>query len=215
MIKKAKMLLAAMGVSVCALAATPASAAFYSGFEADAGLSSGQWTVVSPFFDGWLVTGGPGIEVQNGHVGGATAYAGNQKVELDSHGGQNTNSSMEQSVVLGAGTYEFSFAYYGRTGDEGTNGIGYSLAPGVLGVSSVTGVNADGWQIISHIFSLDAETNVTMAFWADGKDDTLGGYLDDVRISAVPLPPAMLLFGAALAGLGWLGRRRKSASFTA
>lgn len=215
MIKKAKMLLAAMGVSVCALAATPASAAFYSGFEADAGLSGGQWTVVSPFFDGWLVTGGPGIEVQNGNVGGTTAHTGAQKIELDSHHGQNTNSAMAQSVLLGAGTYEFSFAYYGRTGDEDTNGIGYSLSPGVLGITDVTGVNSEGWKIISHIFSLDAETNVTMAFWASGDDDTYGGYLDDVRISAVPLPPAMLLFGAALAGLGWLGRRRKAASFTA
>ncbi|MCG8492780.1 MAG: VPLPA-CTERM sorting domain-containing protein, partial [Sneathiellales bacterium] len=83
-----------------------------------------------------------------------------------------------------------------------------------LGITNVTGVKADGWQIISHIFSLDAETNVTMAFWADGKDDTLGGYLDEVRISAVPLPPAVLLFGAALAGLGWLGRRRKASSLT-
>lgn len=31
------------------------------------------------------------------------------------------------------------------------------------------------------------------------------------NVSAVPLPPAVLLFGASLLGLGWLGRRRKSA----
>jgi len=30
-------------------------------------------------------------------------------------------------------------------------------------------------------------------------------------VSAVPLPPAVLLFGAALTGLGWFTRRRKSA----
>ena len=34
-------------------------------------------------------------------------------------------------------------------------------------------------------------------------------YLGGVQVSAVPLPPAVLLFGAALFGLGWLGRRRK------
>ena len=214
MFKKAKMLLAAAGVSVCALGATPASAAFFSGFEADAGLSAGQWTVMNPSFDGWDVTSGPGIEVQNGFVGGANAYEGNQKVELDSHGGQNTNSGMEQTVTLAKGSYEFSFAYLGRTSDANTNGIGYSLSPGVLGISSVTGVQAAGWTIITHMFHLTEETDVTMAFWAKGLDDTLGGYIDNVRISAVPLPPAVMLFGAALAGLGWLGRRRKGSSFT-
>ncbi|MEP3486016.1 MAG: hypothetical protein ABJP25_16450 [Sneathiella sp.] len=214
MFKKAKLLIAAASVSVCALAAAPASAAFFSGFEGDAGLSNGQWTVMSPSFDGWNVISGPGIEVQNGNVGGTTAYEGNQKVELDSHGGQNTNSRMEQTVSLSAGRYQFSFAYFGRTGDTGTNGIGYSLAPGVLDVSNVTGVKAAGWTIISHMFTLNADTDVTMAFWADGKDDTLGGYLDNVRISAVPLPPAVMLFGAALAGLGWLGRRRKGSALT-
>jgi hypothetical protein len=34
-------------------------------------------------------------------------------------------------------------------------------------------------------------------------------YLEAITVSAVPLPPALLLFGAALAGLGWIGRRRK------
>ncbi|MCG8490941.1 MAG: PEP-CTERM sorting domain-containing protein [Sneathiellales bacterium] len=40
------------------------------------------------------------------------------------------------------------------------------------------------------------------------------GYNDDfkiasVQVSAVPLPPAMALFGGAVLGLGWLSRRRK------
>ena len=34
-------------------------------------------------------------------------------------------------------------------------------------------------------------------------------YLETVTVSAVPLPPALILFGAALAGLGALSRRRK------
>ncbi len=191
--------------------AAPASAAFFSGFEADAGLSAGQWTVISPSFEGWGVVDGPGIEVQNGFVGGASAYEGNQKIELDRHGGQNTNSSITQTVALAAGTYEFSFAYLGRTGDEGTNGIGYSLAPG-LNVTGITGVKADGWQVISHLFSLDVDSDVAINFWAEGSDDTLGGYLDNVRISAVPLPPALLLFGSALAALGWLRRHKNRTS---
>jgi len=34
-------------------------------------------------------------------------------------------------------------------------------------------------------------------------------YIDSITVSAVPLPPALLLFGAALGGIGFLGRRRK------
>lgn len=38
--------------------------------------------------------------------------------------------------------------------------------------------------------------------------------IDDlaVRISVVPLPPALVLFGGALLGLGWIARRRKNQS---
>lgn len=212
MFKKAKVLLAAVGVSVCAIAATPANAVslINGGFESDVGLSNGQWSVYPAGIPGWSVLDGAGIEIQNGNIGGTPAYEGNQKVELDSHGA-NSNSHMAQTVSLTAGSYEFSFAYFGRTADAGTNGIGYSLAPGVLGITNVTGVKAEGWRIISHVFSLAADADVTINFWADGSENTLGGYLDDVRISAVPLPPAVLLFGASLLGLGWLGRRRKQA----
>ncbi len=185
---------------------------FFSGFEEDVGLSNGQWTIV-PTIEGWKRTHGPGIEVQNGLIGEALPYDGKQKIELDSgildDDFPTANSGMEQTVTLAAGAYEFSFAYLGRTSDAGTNGIGYSISPKIL-KDDVTGVNSDGWMIISHLFELKEDTDVTMSFWAQGTDDWRGGYIDNVRISAVPLPPAVLLFGAALAGLGWVGRRRKT-----
>jgi len=40
------------------------------------------------------------------------------------------------------------------------------------------------------------------------KWDNVDFYL--ANVTAVPLPPAVVLFGAALIGLGWLGRRRKA-----
>ncbi len=49
-----------------------------------------------------------------------------------------------------------------------------------------------------------------IALFGDGAGDH---DYDDmaIRISVVPLPPALVLFGGALLGLGWLGRKRKTA----
>lgn len=43
---------------------------------------------------------------------------------------------------------------------------------------------------------------------AIGKFDNF--YLASATVTAVPLPPAMALFGGAVLGLGWLARRRKN-----
>jgi hypothetical protein len=52
--------------------------------------------------------------------------------------------------------------------------------------------------------------NSVIALFGDGAGDH---DFDDmaIRISVVPLPPALLLFGGALLGLGWVGRKRKAA----
>ncbi|TNE41617.1 MAG: hypothetical protein EP348_00670 [Alphaproteobacteria bacterium] len=222
-IKNIKTALAAAGLA--ALMASPAAASGVNlltngGFESDTGLTNGGWNVYTAI-DGWTRTTGRGIEVQNGNIGGALPFEGNQKVELDSHnlsGGaanDNSNSGMTQTVTLGPGRYEFSFAYLGRTEDIGTNGIGYSLVnltadpdQDILN-TNVTGVRSDDWQIFSFLFNLDEATDLGVNFWAKGTEDTFGGYLDDIRISAVPLPAALPLYGAGLAAMGLMGWRRK------
>ena len=52
--------------------------------------------------------------------------------------------------------------------------------------------------------------NSVIALFGDGAGDH---DFDDmaIRISVVPLPPALLLFGGALFGLGWISRKRKQA----
>lgn len=225
--------LAAIALATGVLGASSASAALINGgFEADIpGLSNPDWDVYDSI-PGWTkFPGTSGIEVQRGNVGGATAVEGLNKVELDSHGGTDTNSGMSQSVALTAGSYEVTFKYLGRTDNAGTNGIHYGAQldsaivgsvdstdfdPAGLAFGDITGtkagtINGGDWTLVTFAFSIASDAAVSIGFWAGGADDTLGGYIDDVQISAVPLPPAMALFGAAMLGLGWVSRRRKSA----
>jgi hypothetical protein len=221
--KKFKFAAAALTVSAFMASPTVAATSYNyitnGGFEDNVGLSGNSWGVFNSI-PGWTTTTGRGIEVQRGNIGGASPYEGQQKVELDSHnltGGaanSNSNSGMQQALTLGAGMYEFSFAYLGRTDDAGTNGIGYSVMNGILN-DMVTGIRQDGWTIITHMFTLDVETDVFVNFWAKGSEDTFGGYVDDVRLSAVPLPAALPLYGAGLAVMGLIGWRKRKAAASA
>ncbi|WP_148301819.1 VPLPA-CTERM sorting domain-containing protein [Sneathiella glossodoripedis] len=69
--------------------------------------------------------------------------------------------------------------------------------------------NEDGidWHV-SLAFYQESATSV-IALFGDGSGDL---DMDDMamRISVVPLPPALLMFGAALIGLGWFRRRKMS-----
>ena len=215
--KKMLKTLAVASVAVLALSAAPASANYLidGSFELELpGLGNPDWDVFQNV-GAWEKVSGSGIEVQAGNVGGTTAYDGDNKVELDSDFAPDTNSKMQQTVHLEQGSYEFSFAYFARESNENTNGIGYSLAPVQPGDISnqVTGGYTGIWQVITEQFSVGAGgEDVVVSFWAYGLDDTRGGYIDDVRISAVPLPTSVVMFGAALLGLGWLGRRRKKSA---
>ncbi|MFT6556631.1 hypothetical protein [Sneathiella sp.] len=98
-------------------------------------------------------------------------------------------SSVTVSLTPNAnGLLPFKFTTSGGGGQEAENGnIDNPLAIAFSALSN------DGRSII--------------ALFGDGAGDH---DFDDmaIRISVVPLPPALLLFGGALLGLGWLGRRK-------
>ncbi|WP_169567877.1 hypothetical protein [Sneathiella limimaris] len=211
---------AAVAMAAGVFGASSASAALLTngGFENPV-QSNGSWSVYDSI-DGWTkFAGTAGIEVQTGNVGGATAYEGSNKVELDSH----SNSGMYQQVYLNSGAYQLSFQYLGRTENVSTNWINYDLEIGavsngqtndngtVFGINGNSAPKSYGWWNIVQDFTITSSGWYTLEFWADGTSDSYGGYIDDVQLSAVPLPPAMLLFGGAMLGLGWLSRRKKAA----
>ncbi|WP_159089199.1 VPLPA-CTERM sorting domain-containing protein [Tateyamaria sp. Alg231-49] len=180
---------------------------------------SGSWRVFQGAeLDGWEVQSGAGVEIQTNSVGSVLdTLWGTKYVELDSHNGNGgattgpTNSAIGQDIFLSAGHYLLSFYYSPRVNSLGTdtNGIDYSIA-GVSG--SASGPNDDfrfgEWTLIEETVKIDVGDTYKLLFAATGGDETLGGLIDNVSLTAVPLPAGMLLLMTALGGLG-IARRQK------
>jgi hypothetical protein len=179
------------------------------GFEAPA-LGFGTWGVFSAI-PGWISNYGPGIEVQN-HAAGSP-FEGQQHVELDSHFAVNTNSGMFQNIPTQAGKqYLLSFRYSPRPGVGLESNKIFVLWDGSFFTTLAldgTGLSDTHW----HLYQYTVIGNpgfTTLAFGAIGPDDSLGGYLDDVSVTAVaPEPTSMALLGSGALGLIAKLRRRQ------
>jgi hypothetical protein len=177
------------------------------------GSGTGSWSVFDDL-PGWTTASGAGIEIQTANTVGLGLPVGNGQhyVELDS----NNNSSMQQSITFDSiGSYVLSFWYSPRDGDAASNVIDYSianLAGSVTGPSGVPPVTTVGfWTLIEATFVITDITNpYTLTFAANGTNNSLGGFIDNVSIAAVPVPAGGLLLIGALGGIAAL-RRRKSA----
>ncbi|MEQ8177415.1 MAG: VPLPA-CTERM sorting domain-containing protein [Amphiplicatus sp.] len=217
--------LVAAVVSAAAFAA-PAHAGtiFQDSFEAP-NVSSWQVFQVGVGDSGsWFADLGAGIEIQDESIGLTSAYDGSQYVELDSdnsNGGVagDTNSGMITLIPFVAGnTYEISFAYKPRTNSAGDNII-QLFALGYDGVSVfadtfLTEVNEttstlSDWLLVSVLYTAQAGYNA-IGFLAAGNDNSLGGFIDLVTVNEVPVPAALPLFLAGLAGFSFASRKQRA-----
>jgi hypothetical protein len=152
--------------------------------------------------------GGPDIDAQDG----------DNYVELDT----TSNSSISQMVTLTGGRYLLSFYFSPRvnspvssTNSPTTNGISYGL-DGLFslladGPSIIPDVPFGEWTLFTFEFVADAGT-YELFFDATGRPNSVGGLLDNVAITAVPVPAGGLLLLGGLAGLAALRRRKATAA---
>ena len=206
--------------SAAALAAVPASAAtviFTSGFEGTGNSVNSRKPgdgpgVITPAGDYGLYTTADGwtaddptkpIELQNNVAGAPQSPDGGKVfVELDS----TANSSMSR-IIANAGWYELSFLYSPRGGQPASsNGINVALNNVVFNPpTTVTGVGLPGnqtsWSSVS-IGRFFATAGSKLTFSAVGTSNSLGGYVDNITLAAVPEPAtwAMMIMGFGLIG---------------
>ncbi len=170
---------------------------------------------------GWSTLSGPGIEVEKSGVV-TTSQSRGHHVELDSHGGHNTNSAMYQTLYLTKGNYDLSFWYFARTNNaRDDNGIFAGIADATdpfsyTGfydtVSKTRKMAGNKWEEINWSFAITDAADYNLTFGAFGLDNSLGGLIDNVSLNRaanpVPEPATAFLFGLGLLGLTGIARKR-------
>ncbi len=168
-------------------------------FEATA-QGHGTWSTYATLRGGWASSGG--IELRNDLAG--IAQAGDNFVELDT----SKNSSVSESILTGAGTYELSFWYLARPGVEaGSNGLKFSFGSltGRVLLDDAGGAH-DNWQHYTGLVTLTGPT--LLASMAIRKSDSYGGSPDNISVTAAPEPKTHAMLLAGLGMMGVVARRR-------
>lgn len=194
---------AAMAASL-ASPALGATEIFFSDFENETG---NNFRVVDSTGVWQKEDGTSGIELQFGNTGGAPASNGGRvKVELDS----NSNSGMFYTLDQ-SGVFALDFLYSPRPGVGSLSNIvelflDNQFLAGFSGGPNGTTV----WTSQSVGFS--ALQGQRLIFRAGGTSDSLGGYVDNIRLTkvgAIPEPGTWMLMILGLGAIGFAMRRRQ------
>jgi hypothetical protein len=163
---------------------------------------------------GWETTYGNGIELQKNVV--TTSQDGSHHVELDSHPRGASNAVMTQtldSLTIGE-NYLLEFYYKPRTNKRNDNGINvfwydtavdFNLGMEAVLESDSTRSLTPNWALQSVSFIAQAQS-MNLSFASFGKQNTLGGLIDNVSLekvnmleaTAVPEPSMFILFLTAI-----------------
>lgn len=155
-------------------------------------------------FINWDITDGTVDLIQNGNPWGIVCSSGSFCVDLD---GTSSNAGvMTTKEGFAAGKYKVSFDLSGNQRQGPFDTVTVLFGAGSLLNAVVIDWDA-GWSTYS--FMVDLVDGDKLSF-ANAGGDNIGAILDNVSVSAVPLPAAVWLFGSGL--MGFLAMRRKAKS---
>ncbi len=127
---------------------------------------------------------------------------------------------MTQTVGLDAGLYVLSYFFHARTVTDNDNGIDVfltSAGSAPTAADRITFSHIDdpelGWIEQGIQISVASAGDYDLTFAAVGLENSLGGYVDDVSLSAVPEAASLVvwaLLGAFGVAIGWWRQRRAS-----
>ena len=154
---------------------------------------------------GWETTYGNGIELQKNIV--TRSQNGSHHIELDSHPRGASNAVMTQtlkSLIVGA-DYQLDFYYKPRTRKKNDNGINvfwydsaidFNFDMKAVLVADSTRRLTPHWTLQSVLFTAQAQS-MSLSFASFGKQNTLGGLIDNVslqQVTPVPEPSTYIFF---------------------
>jgi choice-of-anchor C domain-containing protein len=161
---------------------------------------------------GWGIDGA-GID----HIGSYwNAQSGNQSVDLNGSG----IGGIFQTITGLTDGQEYTVSFYvAATPGYGTQtiNVGFGSTNQSVTLTDTGTVGAMNWALQTIKFIAGASGTALLSFTGTGNpnNNAAGMALDSVSIAATPIPGALLLFGSALGGMGFLGYRRKKQNATA
>ena len=157
----------------------------------------------------WQVTQGS-VDLIGGYWQSPTVGGGSVDLDGNSPGG------ISQTLSLAPGSYVLSFSLSGNPdAGQGTKSVLASVGGSAQDFFYTTGANTHEdmkYVTESLAFTVSGAEPTLLSFLSLDREGPYGAAIGNVSISAVPLPPALPLFAAAVLGIGAVGfyRRRQA-----